>query len=151
MFFLPYISVQCSLAWKISEVSRVEKAREAHEVIFHQDGLSEGQWKVPEVDLGVPLHFHLLSSEGAGETRVGGGGKGQSCFTSCVWGVSFSPLPSPPWSCVIALLTDRILLPSPLPSLCSLLQLGTSGQGSRSLRKVPPGHLGFRKNLTKAS
>lgn len=47
-----------------------EKAPEAHEVIFHQDGLSKGQWKALNVHP-VPLsQFCLLSSDDAAEAGV---------------------------------------------------------------------------------
>lgn len=65
-------------------------AQEAHEVIFHQDGLSEGQWKVLEVDLILLPHFCFLSSEGAGETGVEEQGRIKSYCSS--------GLPPPPFS-----------------------------------------------------
>lgn len=51
--FLPaaqtlYMQIHCSRGWKISEASQVEKVQDGHRVIFHRDGLSEGQWKALE-------------------------------------------------------------------------------------------------------
>lgn len=69
-----------------SEAGRRAKAQDAHEVISHCNGLSEGQWKGLEEPVWFSCHISVYSFQGVG----GGGSKG--CFS---WGV-FLFLPSPP-------------------------------------------------------
>ena len=92
-------------------------------MIFHQNGLREGQWKALSVDQVLPSQFCSLSSEDAGET---GCESKEEAGAAVLLGV-FLLLPSPSWPCFVASLTDCILLPSPLCSLCSFLSLGSSG------------------------
>lgn len=125
------------MGWKISETSQVEKAQETRQVIFHQDGLSQGQRNALQESAWYSCHTTVSSSPRSWRDR---GGRGK-----CVsFRVFLSPLPPRPgfvaWSWMASFCPHH-------HSACSLFSswAASSSQMLRRLWKVPPGQSVFRK------